>query len=311
VSRGAAGRRRIRRSAEILAAVLALWGPQAPAQKNGLAFWEPDAARVDALLRANPKKDVERYDIVRRSMVNLGCTGPLLREQPAGKQAKNLICTLEGRTPERILVMARVDDRGRDRPTWSDAVMLPMLYHALQAQTRQHTFVLAAVDGRDGEKAWIAELRKPGQPPPVVSVVLDSLGSGPPFVHTEPLQSSDSSSQAAQTQSVVWAQSMKTRELMGIPVSAQWPQGLSGLDFQHYLDWQQWLFGDALFHAVRQTPGVLLFSTRFSDHADAIDTAAFHQDFDFVAWLLCGIDVQLGTPRPAVTGSAQPPAAQP
>lgn len=292
----------------LIAAALALGGSAAAAQKNGLAFWEPDAAKVDVLLRANPKKDEARYGILRRSMVNLGCTGALMREQTAGKEGKNLICTLEGRAPDRILVITRIDDRGRDRPTWGDAVMLPMLYHALQAQAREHTFVFAALDGRDGEKAYIAELHASAHTPPVMAVVLDSLGSGVPLLHTEPADRAEAGARAAQTDQIVWTQATKIRQLMGIPDSALWPQGLAGTAVQSYMDWQQWLFGDALFRAVRQMPGVLIFSSHVSGHADAVNADVFHQDFDFVAWLLCGIDVKLSEPSPTDHEGAQPAA---
>lgn len=297
-----------RRWAALAAAAVILFPAKAMlAQKSALAFWEPDAAKVDTVLGANPKKEDARYSFLRRSLVNYGCTGALMREQRAGKRGTNVICTLEGATPERILVLARFDDRGKDRPTWGDAVMLAMLYHALQAQPRQHTFVLAGLDGRDGEKAFLATLREPAQPPPAVAVVLDSLGMGPPLLHTDPPNNTEAGKAAAQTDVMVWNQAMKTRELMGIPAADLWPKRITGLEAQNLWDWQQWLFSDTLFNAVRETPGVLFFS----NHTAVVDTKAFHQDFDFVAWMLCELDSKLPAPAAKMAGNPAPAPAKP
>ena len=117
------------------AATLLVFGRAGFAQKNGLAFWEPDPGHVDPVLGLTPKNDALRYDVLRRSFDNFECKTGLMQEQAAGKHgAKNLLCTLPGETAETIFVLARYDDRGRGYPTLADALMLPLLYHALQAQ---------------------------------------------------------------------------------------------------------------------------------------------------------------------------------
>ena len=271
-------------------AMLLIQGRTGWAQKNGLAFWEPDPARVDPMLGVTPKKDAVRFGFLRRSLVNFDCKAELMEEQPAGKHgAKNLICTLPGKTAETIFVVARFDDRGKDRPTWPDALLVPLLYHALQAQPRQHTFTFAALDGYTGERAFLQWLHRPGQQPPSAMVVLDSLGMGLPNVYIEPTKKSEQGKPAGETKTVMWGQGLKTRQLMGIQAAAVQPEGLDAKQKTDLWQWQQGLTGSTLFTQVSHSPAALIFS----EYSKDIAPAAFHQDFDFVALFLCGIDVKL------------------
>jgi len=66
-------------------------------------------------------------------------------------------------------VAARYDHRDRMDDAakgWSEAVMLPILYNALQAQHRQHTFLFVELSGRAGEDAFLGSFRKHGRQPP-------------------------------------------------------------------------------------------------------------------------------------------------
>ncbi len=62
--------------------------------------------------------------------------------------------------------------------------MLPLLYNALQAQPRLHTFVFAALNGEAGEKAFFDPLRKKAGPSPAALVVLNKIGLGAPSIYT-------------------------------------------------------------------------------------------------------------------------------
>jgi hypothetical protein len=60
--------------------------------------------------------------------------------------------------------------------------MLPLVYNALQAQPRLHTFVFAALNGEAGEKAFFDPRRK--KTSPAALVVLDKIGLGAPSIYT-------------------------------------------------------------------------------------------------------------------------------
>jgi hypothetical protein len=157
------------------------------AQRTGLGFWEPPPS-VDALLEHTPHHDADRYAALRQAFIEYHCADPQQDESEAARKGRNLLCTLPGQTSDTILVVARYDGRAGAgfQPTWVDAYLLPLLDHALQAQTRRHTFVFAALDGDDGETAFFNDLHKSGQPQPSAMIILDGLGWGRPLWYTVP-----------------------------------------------------------------------------------------------------------------------------
>ena len=91
------------------------------------------------------------------------------------------------KTKSQIIVAARYERKGESTGAggrWSEALMLPLLYNALQAQPRLHTFVFAALNGEAGEKAFFDPLRKKAGQSPAALVVLDKIGLGAPSIYT-------------------------------------------------------------------------------------------------------------------------------
>ncbi|MGC2619955.1 MAG: hypothetical protein WA414_13005 [Acidobacteriaceae bacterium] len=273
----------------IMALVLAATAHTQTPPKTGIAFWEVDPEPVDAVLRAVPKTDALRYATLHNGFQKFQCAGDRMDEQPAGKSGeKNLVCTLPGKNADRILVVARYDEHlGRAWPTWGNAVALMLLYHALQAQPREHTFVIAEIATEAGEKAFFGEERQ--HPPPVLTVVVDSFGmSAPRLVVIPPPKHAADVAKAQETQSLLQEQALKTKELMGIsPPSLT--QALTMEDAAGEGGWTHEILQSSLFGAARQSAAGVIFS----QIGAALNPPAFHQDFDYLAWIVCGIDRKL------------------
>jgi hypothetical protein len=130
--------------------------------------------RVDAM----PVPKATTGDMrLRGFFIDLHCTRALIQEQAIHERGgKNLICVLQGKRAEQVLVIARYDRRSRayeQAQGWNEAVMLPILYNALRAQDREYTFVFAAILGRAGEDAFVKNLGKKSQPLTKAMVVVD------------------------------------------------------------------------------------------------------------------------------------------
>lgn len=271
------------------ALLLASLGRAAFAQKtNGIAFWEVDPARVDAALASSPRAEADRFESLRRDFSQFRCTSALMIEQPVGKHGKrNLICTLPGSSPARILVATRYDtDLGRARPTWSDALLLPLLYHALQAQPRQHTFLFAAIDGREGEKVFSRWLRSAQLPQ--VAIVLDGLGMSDPQLHID--AGHHLGANASDPGQILKTEALRTRQLMGIPPPPEMRDDLRPDDIDFLGQWLGDVFSSTLLQELRPVPSA---AVAWSEVGKPVNPPAFHQDLDFLAWLLCGMDLKL------------------
>lgn len=130
--------------------VLILFRGIGVAQTSSPAFWELLPEKVDAMLFSAPNDNKVRYARLREYFSDLHCTATAMEEQVVLKHGKNLICTLPGKDAEQIVVAARYERRDRlyglERG-WNDAVMLALLYNALRAELRQHTFVFVELSG--------------------------------------------------------------------------------------------------------------------------------------------------------------------
>jgi hypothetical protein len=267
------------------------WGYGAGDSSSACADTDPATSTDDAILQAVPKTDALRYATLHTGFQKFQCSGDLMEEQPAGKGGeKNLVCTLPGKTADRILVIARYDEHtGRTRPSWPDALALMLLYHAMQAQPREHTFVFAEIAEKDGEKTFFDAERK--RAPPVVAIVLDSLGMKDPRQYMPaPPKHGEMAAKIQETQTVVLDQYEKTRALMGIPPLPRMEM-VTKDEFEFRTAWFQAMTESSLFWAAQQTPAGLIYS-----EGTDLNPAAFHQDFDFLGWFLGGIDLKLGAP---------------
>ena len=230
------------------------------------AFWELQPAQVDAMLLPSPDSDDSRYQHLHQYFSDLHCPSNRMVEQTIPRHSgKNLMCVLPGKNAEQILVVARYD--GRWQPGgWSEAVALPILYNALRAQPRQHTFVFAAVSGSAGEKELFVQLRKNNQPVQAI-VVLAWLGMGEPRFYTPGNKLLD-------------AEAAFTAHLQGISVPMNDPLYSAAS-------------GNSLLSLADRTPSILIHS---GDFFRQVSAPAFHKDFDFVAYYLCRIDTKLVIP---------------
>jgi hypothetical protein len=240
------------------------------AQQGALppAFWELQPAQVDAMLLPIPDSDHSRYLHLHQYFSDLRCPSRLMVEQTVPKHlGKNLMCVLPGKNAEQILVVARYDHHW-ETGSWSDAVALPMLYNALQAQPRQHTFVFAALSGSAGEKELFINLRKNSQPAVQAIVVLDWLGMGEPRFYP-------SNNKLLNTEAAF------TARIQGISVPINDPLSEA---FSH----------NTVLSLADRIPSILIHS---GDSVRQVSTPAFHKDFDFVAYYLCRIDTKLVIPK--------------
>jgi hypothetical protein len=231
------------------------------------AFCELQPAQADAMLLPIPDSDDSRYLRLHQYFLDLHCPSKLMEEQALAKHlGKNLMCALPGRNAEQILVVARYDRRReRTGEGWGDAVVLPILYNALGAQPREHTFVFAALRGSAGEKEFFANLRKNTQPAAKAIVVLDSLGMGEPRFYTS-------------TDKLLGTEAALTAQLQGI--SAPTTEPVSSLVSEN-----------PLLLMAQKLPSILIHST----YGRNISAPAFHKEFDFVAYYLCRIDIKFAT----------------
>jgi hypothetical protein len=253
------------------------------AQNPPISYWRLRSEQENAMLLQVPDGDDHRYQLVREYFSDLHCTPELMEEQTARKHnRKNLLCVLPGKGTELILVAARYERRrGRIGEGWSEAVMLPLLYNALQAQPRQHTFVFAALSGTAGENEFIDSIQKRYGAAVKAIVVLDSLGLSEPRFYTAPSTGLTAAGRERKaTSKVLESEAAFTTNFQRIPGS-KW---LSSLAAENTL----------LFQANR-IPAILIYS----DFRTSVSASAFQQEFDFLAYYLCRIDAALASPLPS------------
>jgi hypothetical protein len=230
------------------------------------AFWELPPAQVDSMLLSVPNGDDSRYLRLREYFSDLHCAPKLMVEQTVPKHiGKNLVCVLQGKNAEQILVVARYDGRW-DSEAWSDAVALPILYNALRAQPRQQTFVFAALCGSAGEKELFANLRKNNQPTVKAIVVLDRLGRGEPRFYTPRNKLLDTEAAfTAHTQG------------LSVPINDPLSNSVSQ---------------NTVLSLADRLPSILIYSA----YGRQFSAPGFRKEFDFVAYYLCRIDTKLAVP---------------
>jgi hypothetical protein len=289
-----------------------LSGPLLRAQKSGLAFWEPPAS-ADAPLTHPPRRDPDRYDTLRRAFVDAHCTPDRMQEQPVGAhEDKNLICTLPGESAASILVVARYDGHAGAgfQSTWIDALFLPLLEHAAEAQPRRHTLVFAALTSEGGEAAFFTALRNSGKPLPTAMIVLDGLGWGSPLwytvfsVNTTPGHPAELGSNAAlgAIASTI-ARFMKVPD--PLPLSPERFLTNGGFSAAEYYRSQR--YESSLFRRAGPIPELLIYSDEpeQATQQGGVDLSIpdIRRDFDYVAYLLCLADLKLD---PAAVPNAKP-----
>ena len=188
-----------------------------------------------------------------------------MQKQPTGHQdATNLICTLPGKDEAQIIVAARYERKGETTgpgSRWNEALMLPLLYNALQAQPRVHTFVFAALNGVAGEKAFFDPLNKKTGQPAVALVVLDEIGLGTPGIYTvKPALFSKKSHAIAATSKLLESDAIAVAGMLRLQnagLSQSSPTGAGRVTFNP----DEKVTGNSILNREYQTPSILIYSS--------------------------------------------------
>jgi hypothetical protein len=276
------------------------------AKKAPISFWSLPPERVDDWLLHGPSADRERYDRLREEFAGLHCSAYLMQEQPSGrKDGKNLICSLPGKDSSQIVVVARYDriSGALSASRWSEALMLPLLYNALRAQTRQHTFVFAAIDGASGEKAFFDDLRKRGQSPGTL-VVLDSIGLGFPSIYVSDPGGSKKGRETAAVRKLLESDALVSASVLQFPNPFPVWAGVAGTSratapvsiYNSILDREDKLPAVLIQSSALTTSSIPPGTDAAFPVAKKMSAEAFHQDFNFAAYFLCRIDADLSSP---------------
>jgi hypothetical protein len=158
---------------------------------KSIGFWDLSDPKLQAMLAAPPSKQEDRYNRLRDYFTTFGCTGNNLTSLTFKKNSHHpaLLCTLPGAT-SRIILIAAWYPRGEifegASDGWPDAVMLPMLYHALQAQPRLCTFIFAELSGDSPQPELLDHFRAGDAPLPLAFIHVAALGFGPSEFSTSP-----------------------------------------------------------------------------------------------------------------------------
>lgn len=256
------------------------------AQNGSVGFWETPSAKQAAMLARVPADDAARLDTLRRYFTDLGCTGDDLREQPVADSASNgspgnLLCTLHGQYRIPIVVAAWYSDRSGAGHAhgWAEAVALPMLFHALQAEQRHFTFIFAELGDETGERVFLDSIRSRKRMSPYALIALDALGLGNPRFFTAPRNLTAWHSRSVRED--LEAEAWHIAQIQGVAPEQQAANAAKSPNPA--------IFPNDLLDGARGVARVLLYS-------DGIVPArpdAFRQDVDFAAFYLCAIDVQL------------------
>lgn len=237
------------------------------------------------MLNLNPSGDAERYSTLRADFMRFGC-GHHLIEQPleghdrarAKSASHNLICTLPGKYPMPVVIVAWYPAHPSGAGVsngWPEAVLLPILFQALQAQPRTFTYIFAELWGEAGERAFLQQLHDRAGSPPVAFIGLDQLGTGVPHFAAAGPRSD------RQVRQILENEAWRIANLQGYGDSPNY--------FRDNKELNRRIFPNRLTEPLRQTPHVLVFSAP----GRPVTPQLFHKDFEFLAFYLCGLDVKL------------------
>jgi hypothetical protein len=138
-----------------------------------------------------PATDEARYARIKELFEQAGCHGSALTEETvAGSPTPNIICRLNGRSDESIVVGAAYG-RGTSKSesdSWSAAALLPSLYQGLTKRHRRHTLLFIAFAGNgntaSGEEFYATHMTEHEVQQAEAVINLNALGSSPTKVWT-------------------------------------------------------------------------------------------------------------------------------
>lgn len=272
--------------------------PSAAPPARSVGFWDLPEHSLKIMLATPPRSDEDRYDRLRHYFGVFGCSGDNLTDLVLGKNSHHptLLCTLPGTSGARIVITAtlsRSDIFQGASDGWPDAVILPMLYHALKAQPRRATFVFAELDGDLGERVdedFQKQLKVGGSAAPLALVSVTALGFGQ--LGFSSLAAVDLAPGVRPNADALPREAWRIARLQGIDPTRQ--SVTSG--FYPGPGSQRVIVRDG----PKDLPRILLYSNPVllpgSDPTFAL--AAFHQNLNFVALYLCDLDTKLTPAKP-------------
>jgi Zn-dependent M28 family amino/carboxypeptidase len=274
--------------------ILFMATPSGAQKKPYPIFRVLDQKTVDSMVLGVPQSNQLRLAQLKQTFNDVECNGNNLREQSTA-EGTNLICTLPGKSTDSILVLAHYQHVGEGMSAvddWSGSIMLPFLYRALTATSRQHTFIFAALSGEDGARVFLASFT-PAQRRALKAVIaLDALGLGPLcfYIHLNDTLPSGS-------ESLLKLQLFEASDNEGLKApESSIPDSWFRID-------------DTKAFRSKGIPAILLHSVEgagrsvpgsVNDKADAIDTNAYFATYKTLCYYLVGLDQ-------ITAWSAQPP----
>lgn len=278
---------------------------------SSIGFWEPSEAKMQPMLAKPPSKEADRYARLRQYFISFGCTGDRLTEVLLEEMSRHpaLACTLPGASDRKILVYTaypRHDVFDGASDSWPDAAMLPMLYHALQAQPRQFTFVFVEVNDKEPHAVanLLTRLRSAGSTPvALIDVAQQGFGAPgfttPPEDYPPPRLRPNAQAVRVEAWRVLQVQHVDTsRTSVDSPftstpnadpsASSNAPRGLGFVPSLVFLP-----------EGARDVPSIRIYSQPIVHPGQYVSFSlpAFRQDYDFIAYYLADLDTKLdGSP---------------
>ncbi len=289
---------------------------QTQTRATSVGFWDLPEAKMRAMLADPPFKEEDRYARLRRYFTEFGCTGDRLTDMTFEKQSRHpaLLCTLPGASGRTIIVTARyarAEILSGASDGWPEAVVLPMLYHALQAQPRRFTFVFAELSGTHAEAQLLVQSRRQEKSLPLALATLSALGFGPPGFSVSPENTQPAAvrpnNRVLQTEAwriaglehidtnrkSVSSSFVPTPDASGSGFDPAGPRGpgRTGVNASAVPDYVP--------EGSKGIPSIVIHSTPvvLPGKEAAISLASFHQDHEYIAFLLSDLDMKLnGSP---------------
>jgi hypothetical protein len=174
-----------------------------PAQKSPQSSRTPDGSRLyyyaaprstlETEVHAIPPDDLARFDRLRTLFAAEGCTGDQLKIQTVADRHEsglaNLICVWPGNSSTTVVVLAEYQHEGKGQSAienWSGAVLLPYLYLAMQARSRENNWVFVESAGKSGAAAYVRSLSREQKKQIRAMVAVNSLGVSPALRYYSP-----------------------------------------------------------------------------------------------------------------------------
>jgi hypothetical protein len=264
-------------------------------------------------LAAVPQDDADRGLLIERMFRKVGCGENLERRPVVGAKLPNLVCTLHGRTPARIVVGASYDRPRGGRgivDDWSGAAMLPSLFTAMLAERRHHTFEFVAfydaVGWREptarktwnlGSEFYVDQLDAGERARMRAMVGLVALGLGP------------LSAWAAHADPALWLDFAAATRAVGLPLrDVSFKETRPGYEFGIPSDaepFRTWGLPSITLHSYDQDTLVVLRDPTHDKSLSRIDPDRYAESFRLISVYLAYLDQSLAA-RAAAPAPATP-----